>query len=284
MEIDTTALLTPIDIGNTLDISMEDITEGADTLVGKGVFDVVMKAIDQHLQAEFKDHRIDGSLYSTAYIQSLQIALQGGFSYAIEAKKAYWEAKLAEANCRKAQAEIQATIAQIELAKAQVENTKAQTQATIKEIELTEAKIEGQKLQNALLEKQMMLSVQQILSEQAKTQDKIGYVNPEDPLDPTTIFTRTHDIAGTEGASIAVQQAQCEEVRKGGIRAMAEHYLQSFSTNQTTLTDLKPSAFGYNGSRVKAVENFLLETYGLDPAEIDANASSESDREEEEEE
>lgn len=278
---DLAILTVPVDVEGTLEVPITDITEGSDTLTGAGVFDVLMKAVDTHLQLEFKDHRIDGSMYSSAYIQAIQMVIQGAISYGTEAKKLYWEAKLAEANCRKAEAEIRATLAGIDATKAQIEQTKAQTQAIIKEIELKEAQIEGQRLQNALLEKQMMLSVQQILSEQAKTQDKIGYVNPDNPTDATTIFTRTYDIGGTEGAAMAVQNVQAEEVQKGSIRAMAEHYLTSFNTNQTTLTDLKPSAFGYNGSRVKAAEDLLLRTYGLDPDAIDAAADASSDREEE---
>lgn len=285
---DLAILTVPVDVDGTLEVPITDITEGSDTLTGAGVFDVLMKAVDTHLQLEFKDHRIDGSMYSSAYIQAIQMVIQGAISYGTEAKKLYWEAKLAEANCRKAEAEIRATLAGIDATKAgieatraQIEQTRAQTQAIFKEIELKEAQIEGQRLQNALLEKQMMLSVQQILTEQAKTQDSIGYVNPDNPTDPTTIFTRTYEIKGTEGAAMAVQQVQAEEVRKGSIRAMAEHYLTSFNTNQTTLTDLKPSAFGYNGSRVKAAEDLLLRTYGLDPTAIDAAADSSSDREEE---
>lgn len=251
MEIpaDNSDLLQPTEEIDLKQVPIETLTGGIESLESTGCFDETMKAVEVHLQREYASQRITGNLYAQSYIAAMNTALQVSNQFALQGQEAYWKAKGAEAQCRLAEAQIR---------------------KLIKDIELVEAQIEGQKLQNELLEKQMWLQLQQILTEQAKTQDLIGFINPQNPLDHETIFTPSREIGGNEGAQIAVAKTQNEELKKTGQLKLAEHYFQSFSVNQSSLTDLSPSKFGYNGSRVKAVEDKTLLKYGFKQEELDA--------------
>lgn len=245
---DNSDLLQPTEEIDLKQVPIETLTGGIESLDSTGCFDEVMKAVEAHLQREYASQRITGNVYAQSYIAAMNTALQTATQFALQGQEAYWKAKGAEAQCRLAEAQIR---------------------KTIKELDLVDAQIEGQKLQNELLEKQMWLQLQQIISEQAKTQDLVGYINPENPLDCSTIFTPSKEIGGNEGAQIAVAKTQNEELKKTGQLKLAEHYFQSFSVNQSSLTDLSPSKFGYNGSRVKAVENKTLLKYGFTQDELD---------------
>jgi len=267
-------LTTPDKDVKDFNLHSELLTEGIGTLSGKGAFDELMKAVDEHLTREYKAQRITGSMYSTLYAQALTAAMQTASQYAIQGSSAYWQAKIAEASYRKAEAEILKALADIEYARLQTEIAKKDLELKEKELTLKEKEIDNMKYQ-------AWSSLQRVLTEQAETQDKIGKINPNNVGDPVSIFTPTVDVAGSSGAAKAFQNKQTSELERTAVRSLAEHYKSTFDTNQTSLSDLKPYAFGYNGSRVKAVENLLLSKFGLDGPAIDQQhpESSESDRE-----
>jgi len=267
-------LTTPDKSVQDSNLHSELLTEGIGTLSGKGAFDELMKAVDEHLTREYKAQRITGSMYSTLYAQALTAAMQTASQYAIQGSSAYWQAKIAEASYRKAEAEILKALADIEYARLQTEIAKKDLELKEKELTLKEKEIDNMKYQ-------AWSSLQRVLTEQAETQDKIGKINPNNVGDPVSIFTPTVDVAGSSGAAKAFQNKQTSELERTAVRSLAEHYKSTFDTNQTSLSDLKPYAFGYNGSRVKAVENLLLSKFGLDGPAIDQQhpESSESDRE-----
>lgn len=267
-------LTTPDKAVQDSNLHSELLTEGIGTLSGKGAFDELMKAVDEHLTREYKAQRITGSMYSTLYSQALTAAMQTAAQYAIQGSSAYWQSKIAEASYRKAEAEILKALADIEYARLQTEIAKKDLELKEKELTLKEEEITNMKYQ-------AWHSLQQVLTAQAETQDKIGKINPNNVGDPVSIFTPTVDVAGSSGAAKAFQNKQTSELERTAVRSLAEHYKSTFDTNQTSLSDLKPYAFGYNGSRVKAVENLLLSKFGLDGPAIDQQhpESSESDRE-----
>lgn len=267
-------LTTPDKAVQDSNLHSELLTEGIGTLSGKGAFDELMKAVDEHLTREYKAQRITGSMYSTLYSQALTAAMQTAAQYAIQGSSAYWQSKIAEASYRKAEAEILKALADIEYARLQTEIAKKDLELKERELTLKEEEIANMKYQ-------AWSSLQRVLSEQAETQDKIGKINPNNVGDPVSIFTPTVDVAGSSGAAKAFQNKQTSELERTAVRSLAEHYKSTFDTNQTSLSDLKPYAFGYNGSRVKAVENLLLSKFGLDGPAIDQQhpESSESDRE-----
>lgn len=274
-------LTTPDKAVQDSNLHSELLTEGIGTLSGKGAFDELMKAVDEHLTREYKAQRITGSMYSTLYAQALTAAMQTAAQYAIQGSSAYWQSKIAEASYRKAEAEILKALADIEYARLQTEIAKKDLELKEKELTLKEKEIAQKDEEIANMKYQAWSSLQRVLTEQAETQDKIGKINPNNVGDPVSIFTPTVDVAGSSGAAKAFQNKQTSELERTAVRSLAEHYKSTFDTNQTSLSDLKPYAFGYNGSRVKAVENLLLSKFGLDGPAIDQQhpESSESDRE-----
>lgn len=64
------------------------------SLEGTGAFDVLMRAVELHLQNEYTSNRITGNDYATAYIQLMAAAMQVAASYAVS--KPTEEAKVAE--------------------------------------------------------------------------------------------------------------------------------------------------------------------------------------------
>ena len=128
-------LTTPDRAVQDSNLHSELLTEGIGTLSGKGAFDELMKAVDEHLTREYKAQRITGSMYSTLYAQALTAAMQTAAQYAIQGSSAYWQSKIAEASYRKAEAEILKALADIEYARLQTEIAKKDLE--LKEKELT---------------------------------------------------------------------------------------------------------------------------------------------------
>ena len=115
-----TKLTTPDPKAGEMIPHAELITEGIGTLSGKGVLDQVMKAVDEHLQKEFKAQRITGSNYSNLYIQALNTVIQTSSQFALAGAESYWKAKLAEAEYRHAEAQILKALADVDTQRLQV--------------------------------------------------------------------------------------------------------------------------------------------------------------------
>lgn len=278
-----TKLTTPDPKAGDMIPHAELITEGIGTLSGKGVLDEVMKAVDEHLQREFKAQRITGSNYSNLYIQALNTVIQTSSQFALSGAESYWKAKLAEAEYRHAEAQILKALADVDTQRLQVKIQEKELELKEKELTLKEREIAQKDEEIANMKYQAWATLQKVLTEQAETQDMIGTIDPAHIGDPTTVFTPTKTVKGTVGVAREFQAKQTSELERTAVRSLADHYKSAFDTNQTSLNDLKPYAFGYNGSRVKAVENLLLSKFGLDGPSIDAQhpEAAEADREEE---
>jgi hypothetical protein len=66
----------------------------AATLEGDGVFDVLMKANQAHLDSEFQKGRIKGSEYATVYLGSLTQVMQTALQFLLSQQKTDLEAQL----------------------------------------------------------------------------------------------------------------------------------------------------------------------------------------------
>jgi len=74
------------------DIKISDVTT---TLVdGAGVFDVLMRSIDSHLDKQYSSGRIKGSDYATVYLGALQTTLQQAIAFVLAEQKAEKELDL----------------------------------------------------------------------------------------------------------------------------------------------------------------------------------------------
>jgi hypothetical protein len=85
-------------------LTTADLT-AADT-EGTGVFDVLMRAVKAHLDAEFKRGSIKGAEYSTVYLGSLNLAMQTGLSFLLQQQKSGLEVSLLEKQLLLAQTQV----------------------------------------------------------------------------------------------------------------------------------------------------------------------------------
>lgn len=76
----------------TAPITMELLTQA--NVDGTGAFDVLMRAMRAHLDAEFQSNRIRGPEYSQVYLSSLQSVLQYSVSFLLQKDKSKLEADL----------------------------------------------------------------------------------------------------------------------------------------------------------------------------------------------
>lgn len=62
------------------DIALNDITNVGDT----GIFDVLMNAVDSHINTQYLNNRITGSDYANVYLGSIQAVLQAAVQYNLQ--------------------------------------------------------------------------------------------------------------------------------------------------------------------------------------------------------
>lgn len=87
-------------------------------LGGNGVFDVLMRSVKAHLEAEFTKGRIKGPEYSTVYLGSVDLAMKTGLQFLLEQRKNDLEAQLLEKQIELATVEVDKANAQLALLEA----------------------------------------------------------------------------------------------------------------------------------------------------------------------
>lgn len=136
-------------------IAISDLTQA--TLDGQGIFDVLMRANKEHLEAEFAKDRIKGTEYSTVYLGSLTQVLQTAMQFLINKEKTSLENQLLEKQIQLAQTQIDKTLSE----KAQVE---AQTQLINQQRLNLIAEAANVPKQGALIDAQKAVQEQQVLN------------------------------------------------------------------------------------------------------------------------
>ncbi len=81
---------TPTAVPNIPALTMADLTAGDGTIAGSGAFDVLMKAINKHLDEQYKKNRLSAAEWGKVYIQGIELALTQANSYLVESNKATW--------------------------------------------------------------------------------------------------------------------------------------------------------------------------------------------------
>ena len=71
--------------------TLASLTAGDGTLTGNGAFDVLMKAINKHLEEQYKKQRLSGAEWAKVYIQALELALSQGAQYVVASNNAAWQ-------------------------------------------------------------------------------------------------------------------------------------------------------------------------------------------------
>lgn len=119
--------ITPADYTVIAGASLTDVTSGE--LDGTGSFDVFMKALDLHLEKQYKANRITGAQYAEVYTAVANNVMGQAVAFALQKDNAKWAAVTAERQARIA--EIEAVKALVDLERVKFEATKAQFDANL---------------------------------------------------------------------------------------------------------------------------------------------------------
>lgn len=79
------------------DLIFTELTNATTGDDGTGTFDLLMQAVERHIEEQYEDGRITGSDYATVYLGSVQAVLQQSMAYLLEEQKAGKEADLIQA-------------------------------------------------------------------------------------------------------------------------------------------------------------------------------------------
>ncbi len=189
-----------------------DLTE--EKLDGKGVFDVLMAALNVHLQREMEANRISGAEYTKAYIALTEAALANGTSYLLQREASYWQS---------VNAQLQAQIAEVGLVTARVQMEAEKTKLATLRLEALGSKVRyaREKLelsnvnvqfciskfnldemlpkQKELLDQQVLTAVEELDGTKARTamvREQIKSVVNDNSLFPTKKLITEAELAG----------------------------------------------------------------------------------------
>ena len=83
-------------IPNIPALTLASLTAGEGTLTGDGAFDILMKAINKHLDVQYKKGSISQAEMAKVYIQALELALTQASNYLVASTSAAWEGETAK--------------------------------------------------------------------------------------------------------------------------------------------------------------------------------------------
>lgn len=89
-------VFSPTSVPNLPALTTASLTAGDGTLTGNGTFDVLMRAINKHLDSQYQKQRLSGAEWGKVYIQALELALTQGSNYLVASTNAAWNAENAK--------------------------------------------------------------------------------------------------------------------------------------------------------------------------------------------
>ncbi|MFZ2756422.1 MAG: hypothetical protein WAY93_06125 [Atopobiaceae bacterium] len=239
------------------DYNISELTSGG--LGGNGTFDIIMGAVNAHIDHQFKLGRIRGTDYANTYIQAMQMALQQASSYSIAKAKLPLELQQLEAQNHKIATDIAVMTKQGALYDAQIEQLIKETQlkeyelvhikplelANAKtEVEIKEQQIEVSKADLAIKQQQLELAKYQFTyqapSEVAKTKSEADYykyraINEQAQTDPSVVM---------EGSTTALNNALIKEQSRQFMRSAQQGFLSEMIGSWKVRYNADPDAVG----------------------------------------
>lgn len=189
VDIDETSdLYTDIDGATLAELTTNDLD-------GSGVFDVLMSAMDKHMDREYDKGRITGTQYAEAYVAVANQVLGNATQFVLQKDQSKWAAVTAQMQARIA--EIQATQALVEL-----EKTKIETTTAVFNMNLTAAQYALTKMQTASEEaKHNALTVDVAIKEFQR--------NHQQPAD---LALTQYELTAVKPSTVAINQVQSDRV------------------------------------------------------------------------
>lgn len=195
-------------------IALNELTEAK--VEGTGVFDVLMKASQAHLEAEFKKNRIKGTEYSQVYLGSLTAILEASLQFLLSKQKADMEAQL--------------LAKQILLTEQQTRQAEAQTALITQQT--SNAIIEGENLekQGCILSAQFDLLMEQKLKTEAET----GLMNQKIATERAQTVEAGVDANSVIGRQRSLYQAQSDGFKRDAEQKAAKIMVDTWNVRRTT--------------------------------------------------
>ena len=139
-------------------ITLNDLTDA--TLSGDGVFDVLMRAMENHVAQEYDTSRIRGQDYSQVYLGALQSVLDRSIMFLLNKDKSYYEAEALRLEAERLELEKDKIAAETLLINAQIDKIQA------------EIPLINQQVKNAVAEELRISAATSLLHEQQITEQK----------------------------------------------------------------------------------------------------------------
>lgn len=81
---------TPSVVANIPALTLDSLTVGAGTLTGDGAFDRIMKAVNAHLDSQYKQQRLSATEWAKVYVAALELAMTQAAAYLVQSTNAAW--------------------------------------------------------------------------------------------------------------------------------------------------------------------------------------------------
>lgn len=106
---------------------------------GTGTFDLFMSAFQTHLEREFKEKRISGADYATAYTTLLSQAMNFAIQFELQKEKSRWEGVLAQLQAINGAVAVYKAKTELAIAQGQALTTKAQYAGAVAQLGILDA-------------------------------------------------------------------------------------------------------------------------------------------------
>ena len=227
----------PSEKGNTLyndvpTISVNDLT--TKDVDGNGVFDILMKSVNNHLKDEFRKNRITGEEYTKAYIETTTAALSTATQFLLAKDTTYYQAILARSQARSAEIEAVASKVNLETLKNQLALSHYQALTAKSEYVLSKMKLATESADyctkqaqadqieyqtNNILPQQKLLLQEQAEVQRAQTSD--------------TRFDGTTNVTGSIGKQKDLYEQQITSYKRDAEYKAGKMYLDAWITQKT---------------------------------------------------
>ena len=251
-------LATPLEQDTKVDIT--DLTHAS--VEGNGVFDVLMRAVNAHLQKEWSANRLKGTEYSTVYLGALESTMNASLQFLLARDKTNAELDILKQQLVNLKVEEINAGKQGVLLDKQAAQIAAQTSLTTKQELQVVAETLNVPKQGTLIDAQKDVQVQQKLNLEAQKLNipKEGaLVDAQKALTDQKKLTEI-DALLTATAQRSVLTAQATGFANDAKQKAAEIMIKGFSVVSTTndLTQIQSADYGVSTTKVKAALDALV--------------------------
>lgn len=223
-------LASPLEQDTKVDIT--DLTHAS--IDGNGVFDVLMRAVNAHLQKEWSANRLKGTEYSTVYLGALESTMNASLQFLLAKDK---------------------TNAEIDILKQQLANLKVDETNAIKQGTLLDKQAASADADIALKNQQKL----NLIAKGLNIPKEGALVDAQRELIEQKLITE-QDALLTAAAQRSVLTAQATGFDNDAKQKAAEIMIKGFSVVSTTndLTQIQSADYGVSTTKVKAALDALV--------------------------